>query len=513
MKASVFNYFVERNDGKYLAFNSFSGALAVVPPAVKTYIETVGSRGDAASDSENRALTSIMRDTGFIVDSGLDEVKEVTIHMEARKHDLSVLGLTIMPTSTCNLACIYCYEKTHASTMSDATIDKLIAFADQRMSTVKHLAVTWYGGEPLVAMDQIAIISRRLKQLCIKHAASFSAGVLTNGTLLTRDVARRLVDECGVTYCQVTLDGPREVHNLRRPYQGGRGSFDAIVDNVKAVHDILDVNVRVNVDKQNVDELYKLLDYLASLGLQDKLKIHIGLTEPLGEMKKCPDLVSKCLDDEILPAIQVEFYKQALARGFRPQFYLVPANVFGLCAAELINSFAVEPNGDLQKCWVTVGQPGEAIGNVETGVPSSARLQEWIGFDPLRHAECRECKELPLCWGNCVYRNCGTDSPLCGMWKYELDHVLKHIEEFEATVRYTDDAGEVDNAYVVRPSIVTKAKESDIERRLGQDDGIDWLYAGRASTRRCCTIVCVRCSHLTVKCPPVQVSCDPIHSG
>ena len=512
MKSSSFNYLVERDDGRYLAFNSASGAMAVISEKVKQVIDQVEDTTDQ-NYLENEVMLNLLKDTGFIVDSALDEVKEVRTNMEARKHDLSILGLTIMPTSTCNLECVYCYEKTHASTMTDATIDELIAFADERMATVKHLAVTWYGGEPLVAIDQIETISHRLKALCKKHGAEFSAGAITNGTLLTEDVARRLVDTCGVSYCQVTLDGPAHIHDKRRPYRGMRGSFETIVNNIKAVNHLLDINVRVNVDKENVENLYDLLDYLADQDLQDKIKIHIGLTEPLGEVQKCPDLISKCLDDEILPHIQVDFYKEALKRGFKPQFYLVPANVFGLCAAEIINSFVVEPNGDLQKCWVTVGHPGEAVGNVRTGLPASAKLQEWVGFDPLLHKECRECKELPLCWGNCVYRNRGEETPQCGMWKYKLDDVLSEIETFEETLLYSEDRGSEDNAYVIRPTVNTRTKEADLDDKFSLDQDIDWLYAGRANRRRCCFIVCVRCSHLAVKCPPIQAGCNPVHQS
>ncbi len=508
-KLSKFNFFVQRKDGNYTVFNSTSGAMGIMKPDMYQFCNGIEEKDVEHLNKKEKKYLETLKMANFIVDNDLDENKEVGIFMNSRKHDMSILGLTIMPTSRCNLDCTYCYEKKYNHTMDEKTKEALLEFAEERMYTVKTLDVTWYGGEPLLELDTIVDLSERFKALAEKHGASYSAGIITNGTLLTKKTAEILRDQCDIRFCQVTLDGPPEIHNKRRPFISDKGdSFTTIISNIKEVADILNINIRANIDYDNVEKINELLDILEQNGLKDKLNIHLGLTEPLGVKSQCPDTVSKCLDDEAMPEIQVDFYKAATDRGFSPQFYLVPSNVYGLCAAEFVNAYVIEPNGDVQKCWVTVGDSEERVGNVFEGIPVSSKLQKWIGFNPLEIEECKECKVLPLCWGNCIYRSSQkVDGLHCGMWKYELEKVLSQVEDIEDKIVHAEQGATDLGMSVISPTFGVR---NTISVKL-EDEGVQWLYKGTRSKKRCCFIVCVRCSHLSGgctlgSCKPVEVS-------
>jgi uncharacterized protein len=421
--------------------------------------------------------------------------------MNSRKYDLTVLGLTIMPTSRCNLSCKYCYEKKYDNTMDEKTKDYLLKFAEERMVLAKYLDITWYGGEPLLELNTIVDLSNRLIELSKRYNAAYSAGIITNGTLLTKDVAKILRDQCKVSYCQVTLDGPAEIHDQRRVFSDGRASFITILNNIKDVSDIIDVNIRINVDSENEERIPELLNILANEGIKDKVKMHIGLTEPIGVKSQCSDIISKCLDDEKLPELQIKFYKDSKEKGFSPQFYLIPANVFGLCSAEIVNSYVIEPNGDIQKCWVTVGDTKERIGTVFEGISASANTQKWIGFDPLDIEECRTCKVLPLCWGNCVYRSSRkVDGHHCGMWKYNLENVLSRIDELSPKVTSKQkDREDYSGMFSLRPTFKVGMQSKESFPKIPEGD-LKWIYEGTTSKKRCCFIVCVRCTPLEGGC-------------
>lgn len=482
MKTSRYNFFTKRRDGKITAFNAFSGALGVLSEEAYRLCEKVsgGAVLDSFCDAE-KVIMAELEKTNFIVPDGMDEIMALQVQMNRRRYDSSVLGLTIMPTSACNLNCKYCYEKASDKKMGPDISRKLIRFTRENAVQAKRLEVTWYGGEPLLEKETIYELSRKFKEICGELNCGFSAGIITNGLLLNGETALKLAEECAVNYCQVTLDGPRGVHDSRRPARSGGGSFDKILKNVGEASRHLEINVRINIDRENENSYLGLLEDLEPL--KDRIKIHVGMVEPIGRARACADTTSKCLDDEKSAEFQVNFYREASKRGFRPQFYLVPANVFGLCAAEIDRAFVVEPDGSLQKCWVTVGDEKERVGHIETGAQLNPQLLKWVAFDPAAmHVECRECRVLPLCFGNCVYRTLDkVDGRHCGMWKYKLESVLESIEDFQ----------------------------SSLEKEVGAGDShcpdVRWIYGGVDSRARC-FIVCIRCTGLACQ----LGSCKPV---
>ena len=60
--------------------------------------------------------------------------------------------------------------------------------------------------------------------------------IITNGLLLTREVVDRL-KPFGLNGVKITLDGDRATHDRMRPLRGGQGTFDRIIENIRAVAD------------------------------------------------------------------------------------------------------------------------------------------------------------------------------------------------------------------------------------------------------------------------------------
>jgi len=116
--------------------------------------------------------------------------------------------------------------------MSADTIEYLVNFIEQRIQGVLGINIVWYGGEPLLAIDLIEVISTRVLEICRKNNVSFKADMVTNGYLLTDENVRKLI-ECEVKTIQVTLDGDREVHDSRRFLDEKKGSFDGILSNLR----------------------------------------------------------------------------------------------------------------------------------------------------------------------------------------------------------------------------------------------------------------------------------------
>jgi uncharacterized protein len=63
----------------------------------------------------------------------------------------------------------------------------------------------------------------------------------------------------------------------------------------------------------------------------------------------------------------------------------------------------VGSEGELYKCWASVGNRGEAIGHIRDHRTTNDRLSKWLGYDPFADTECSNCIALPVCMGGCAH--------------------------------------------------------------------------------------------------------------
>lgn len=98
----------------------------------------------------------------------------------------STLRLVIAPTLDCNFRCPYCFEKHTPEYMSDDIQNKLLDFAEDRLKTGNYmkLLVCWYGGEPLLGVEIIKNLSKKLYDLCQRYSVLYWSYMVTNGYLL-----------------------------------------------------------------------------------------------------------------------------------------------------------------------------------------------------------------------------------------------------------------------------------------------------------------------------------------
>lgn len=232
----------------------------------------------AMNSGRPEAVGAIARDhpellyIGTMVGKSVDERDVVSVRMgQARFADLSP-NVTIAPTLACNFRCAYCDQpaETRAQTITDEIAEAIVAYIDKRLDSIEQFSVTWYGGEPLLVLPRLMSMQKAILSLCGKRGIGVITCVVTNGWFLDAPTAKRLA-EVGIRQVQVTLDGPPEVHNSRRPTRNGDHTFDRILGNVQAAQEYLDVRLRVNVDGDNASGLLALLDLLENSGLTENV--------------------------------------------------------------------------------------------------------------------------------------------------------------------------------------------------------------------------------------------------
>jgi uncharacterized protein len=411
-KLSRYNHYLAyQKEGRYLVYNALSNGLAQLEPDVFRLLRG-GEEGLDRLEREHagNGLVTKLRAGNILVDSDLDEVAFLRTKLNMTRYGSPVLSLTIVPTQYCNLDCVYCYEGAKVGKyMDEETEDAIVAFVDRQFERFGYrtLNVSWFGGEPLMHPKAILSLSRKLIRLCRRREAGYSAMVVTNGTRLTRDLVRRL-KAARVTYLQVTIDGPQPIHDARRPYktdvpEAGRSSFATIVRSVERVLGMLPIHVRINVDKTNQEESLQLVEWMQSRGWLEPEKqcaFYIGYTRVWTSV--CSKVAGQCFTMDEFSRTELEFQKQLIERGFSLG-NLFPSHS-AYCMSTSPAGFAIDPGGELYKCWADVGNKEAYIGNVREPLELGRELLQWVSYDPLlEFEECRECPFFPICAGGCPY--------------------------------------------------------------------------------------------------------------
>jgi uncharacterized protein len=429
-KASKFNYIFNAEDGTALAFNATTSGLAkLVPEKAKIVHQILADpNGYKFDTAEKKDIKEKLLQGRFLVEAKEDEIGRLKVRNRLDRFSSQSFGLTIAPTLACNFRCKYCYETAKPGVMKPAVEKAMVAMVKNRMQTAKMLSITWFGGEPLLALKTIGRLTGRFKAICKKNKAQYIASIVTNGYLWDRPTARKL-KRWGVNNVQITLDGPKDIHDQRRPLAGGRGSYERIMQNISQTHDIIPINVRVNTDKTNADRVLELMDDIKKRGLQEKVKVYFAQVETYTDA--CTNISGSCYSSQEYSALEVGLYRQAIAKGFGITRYPRPI-LGGYCTADRVSALVVAPNGLLFKCWNQIsGERSEAVGDLldKTMDPEhQANNEEWLAWDPFEKKECVDCSILPLCMGGCPYNakrfTKSQDKGHCASWKYHLQDML-----------------------------------------------------------------------------------------
>jgi uncharacterized protein len=384
----------------------------------------------------------------MLVSSDADELALLSDRYAESRNATNRFVLTLVTSLGCNFDCPYCFEAKHPSLM-DERVEKMVleAVADQLARGIEILAVCWFGGEPLIGIKPLTRLGREFVQRAERAGAHYDSSIITNGYLLSREVALRLA-EIKVTHAQVCLDGPPDTHNLMRPRARGGGSFDRIVDNICACADVLGITVRMNIDRRNVDRAEELFQILAARGLAGKVGVVSGHLVAVDDGNAAPSSsYHGCLTGTEYAATELEFDRMAAAYGFaRPG---LPEPNGAPCTAVRANELVVGSKGELYKCWESVGNPSDVIGHIRDYQRVNSRVDRWLRFDPFEDAECRSCIALPVCMGGCAHHAMDELQYETRCDSFRLNF-LERVKDFTRAASTLDDGTRVPVARLAR---------------------------------------------------------------
>jgi uncharacterized protein len=342
-----------------------------------------------------------LREQGLLVEDVEAEKREAARVLEQKNAMNTLYDITAVMNLDCNLDCSYCYEGDLKGRhyMTSETADELVAFISGNLpEKTENINIDFYGGEPLMSRNLIKYISEKVGALAKDTGREYGFKLVTNGTLLTPAVAEELVS-LGLKRVKITLDGPARVHDAQRPFKGGGGSFDAIVNNLVRVAGMLEVSIGGNFTRENYKDFPALLDVLTERGLGPD-RVACVKFDPVvkGDNWNMPadfrDVGVTQTEDWIVDAF-LSLREEILKRGYRTQ----SMDIF-TCAIEVYNIVVVNYNGDIYKCPGMLGKEAFRVGTLTDGIKDYSRT---YALDVWKTGECHECKYLPVCYGGCRY--------------------------------------------------------------------------------------------------------------
>lgn len=168
-------------------------------------------------------------------------------------------------TRTCNLRCIHCYMDAKPQKYSgELTTDEAKRFIDG-LADFRVPVLLFSGGEPLVRPDFYELAEYTAKK-------GIRPTISTNGTLITREAARRIKD-IGVGYVGISLDGLPEANDRMRGQEGAFKAALAGIENCVAVGQ--KVGLRFTINRHNFADLDAIFDLIDEVGINRACFYHL----------------------------------------------------------------------------------------------------------------------------------------------------------------------------------------------------------------------------------------------
>ncbi|HRZ14277.1 MAG TPA: radical SAM protein [Candidatus Omnitrophota bacterium] len=345
-------------------------------------------------------------------------------------------------TRTCNLSCIHCYSNSagekYEGELTTAEAKQMIL----DLEAFKVPVLLFSGGEPFMRPDLFELNA-------FARAHHLRTVISTNGTLITRDLARR-IKEGGFDYIGVSLDGIGE-NNDR--FRGRQGAFAMTLAGIRNLVEVKQkVGLRFTVTRHNNAEIKKIFRLVEDEAIDRVCFYHLvysGRGSSMTEDDLSRQAMRACIDSICDWAVDM------FARGIHKEVLTVDNHADAIYvylrllkndpaqAAQVLQLLQYNKGNASGIAIANVDNQGEvhadqfwqshSFGNVrrrpfgeiwmDTADPVMAVLKDRVGHIKGR---CSRCKYLALCNANfrrraeAVYNDIWESDPACYLTDEEI---------------------------------------------------------------------------------------------
>ena len=445
MRFSRYNILTRKlNNGDYVLLNGLMGTLDIIDEEACEVI-LKHSDDECLKPDVLRLIAPLsghFLERGFLTelssDEEIDKARETALNL-IKEQEKNVWDVILVPNLGCNYRCTYCFEKEGgypSLVLSREQVDAVFEIIKDKMKPGKE-SLTLYGGEPLAKENRELI--EYIVDKGVSQGNTFFA--VTNGHDLEHYM--NLLGSDKISSVQITMDGPKEMHDKRRIALDKSSSYDKILSNIERALRETDVSVklRMNLDKRNAPFIMDFLDDLDRRGIINNPALFIAANPVvgIGELGLTHDDMRE-LEIKV-EARYPQFHEMFMGRTMVSNEKILPALYFGVpvplrvsvcSASDGMKVFT--PDGCIYSCWSAIGRQEHVIGtyderenvNWDNGV-----LDRWKKTMVAFNEKCLGCKYAFLCAGGC--HRPAINSEACASI-YDCDYYHNLFEDYLARV-------------------------------------------------------------------------------
>lgn len=293
----------------------------------------------------------------------------------------------------CNLKCLHCYQEKHKPI--ELEYQQLIMILEQYRELLKKLNVKGHinltGGEPLCSPYFFKILDEFKKD---KDLYSFS--ILTNGTLITDEIAKK-ISEYNPEYVQVSLEGGKKTNDFIR----GKQVYKKVATAIKYLKKYnIFVSISFTATKINYKEFPEVVKFA------EKYNVDNVWSDRFIPLNKNSDLdlqMSKEETNEYLRIMQKERIRLKLKKSktnvamYRAlQFQMTNDYPYTCTAGRSL--LTVMENGDLVPCRRMPIVVGNLLDNNMYELYKSSEILKELQNDTTPDS-CKDCEHSKKCSG------------------------------------------------------------------------------------------------------------------
>ena len=348
-----------------------------------------------------------------------------------------VKALCLHVAHTCNLNCSYCFAsqgKYHGdrALMSFEVGKRALDFLIENSGKRRNLEVDFFGGEPLMNWDVVKQLVEYARSVEKQHNKNFRFTLTTNGMLIDEDVIEFANKE--MSNVVLSLDGRKEINDLKRVDYAGNGSYDKIVPKFKQLVESRGGKgyyMRGTFTHANPD-FTKDVFHMADLGFTE-LSMEPVVSSPDDPAALTPEDLEIVKEHyEILAKEMIKRKKEG--RGFTFYHYMLDLTE-GPCVYKRISGcgsgteyMAVTPWGDLYPCHQFVGDEAYKLGDIWQGVTNDALREEFRSCNAYARPDCKDCWAKLYCSGGCAANAYHASGSIRGIYEPGCELFKKRIE-------------------------------------------------------------------------------------
>ena len=298
---------------------------------------------------------------------------------------------TILPTTTCNARCYYCFEHgVQQRTMTNQTADRIVQFIEEHCGEDRSVYITWFGGEPTVGANYIDRICEGLQL----HDINYKSSISTNGYLFDSEMVLKAKHLWHLQSAQICVDGTESSYNKVKNFVNACGSpYKKILRNIELLLEQgIRVGFRMNFDLNNHQEFEGVIDDVIKQYGHNR-NLHVNAYPVIGKHENRDGKIVHGSDEWLIKRYE-ELNEYARRCGVATEQYNLPFMEHIGCDADNRMATVITPEGALVRCCERF-EEDEWVGNVFDGITKPEKTKAWTKV--VSYRKCEECVMYPKC--------------------------------------------------------------------------------------------------------------------